>query len=103
MKDNLSSSTRLRVKVNARARRNEVLGLRDGVLRVKVTAPPVEGRANDAVVALLAGHLRLPKSSIRIVAGERAPLKTVEVVGLDAAAVAERLRPEPDPGKPKQP
>jgi hypothetical protein len=71
-------------------------------LRVKVTAPPVEGRANEAVVELLAEGLRVPKSSIRIVAGERAPLKTLEVAGLDAAAVVERLRPEPGPGKPKQ-
>ncbi|MCI0403005.1 MAG: DUF167 domain-containing protein [Acidobacteria bacterium] len=102
MKGNPSPSARLRVKVNTRARRNEVIGLRDGVLRIKVTAPPVGGRANEAVVELLARHLRLPKSSIRIVAGERAPLKIVEVAGLDAAAVAEWLRPEPDPGKPKQ-
>ncbi|MGH9788926.1 MAG: DUF167 domain-containing protein, partial [Candidatus Acidiferrales bacterium] len=93
---------RLRVKVQARARRNELAGIHDGALRVRVTAPPVEGRANEAVVELLSEHLRLPKSSIRIVAGERAPLKTVEVVGLDAAAVADRLRPEPDTGKPKQ-
>jgi len=88
-------ATRLRVKVQARARRNEVGGFQGDILRLKVTAPPVEGRANEAVVELLAGHLRLPKSSIRIVAGERAPLKTVEVAGLDAAAVAERLRFEP--------
>jgi uncharacterized protein (TIGR00251 family) len=103
MKGSGLASTRLRVKVQARARRNEVTAFQDGVLRIKVTAPPVEGKANEAVVALLAERLRVPKSSIRIVAGERAPLKTLEVTGLDAAAVAERLRPEPDPGKPKQP
>jgi len=86
---------RFRVKVQARARRNELAGEHDGAVRVRVTAPPVEGRANEAVVELLAEHLRVPKSSIRIVAGERAPLKTVEVAGLDAAAIAERLQPEP--------
>ena len=88
-------ATRLRVKVQARARRNEVGSFQGDILRLKVTAPPVEGRANEAVIELLAGHLRLPKSSIRIVVGERSPLKTVEVAGLDAAAVAERLQPEP--------
>ncbi|MGH9811589.1 MAG: DUF167 domain-containing protein [Candidatus Acidiferrales bacterium] len=88
-------AVRFQVKVQARARRNEVAGIHDGALRVRVTAPPVEGRANEAVVELLSVHLRLPKSSIRIVAGERAPLKTVEVAGLNAAAVAERLQREP--------
>jgi len=71
------------------------VGFQGAVLRLKVTAPPVEGRANEAVLELLAERLRVSKSSIRMVAGERAPLKTVEVAGLDAAAVAERLRPEP--------
>lgn len=88
-------SVRFRVKVQARARRTELAGEHNGAVRVRVTVPPVEGRANEAVVELLAGHLRVPKSSIRIVAGERAPLKTVAVAGLNAAAVVERLQPEP--------
>lgn len=86
---------RFRVKVQARARRTELGGEHDGAVRIRVTAPPVEGRANEAVVELLSLHLRVPKSSIRIVAGERAPLKTVEVAGLNAATVAERLQREP--------
>jgi hypothetical protein len=88
------AAVRFRVKVQARARRQEVVGAQGGVLRLRVTAPPVEGRANLAVVALLAGHLRVPKSSIKIAAGERAPIKLVEVAGLDAATVLERLQPE---------
>ena len=92
MKRNSASSTRLRIKVHARARRNELVGIQGGLLRVKVTAPPVEGKANQAVIELLAAHLRVPKSSIRIVSGEHAPLKLIEVAGLDSATVAERLR-----------
>jgi len=88
------AGVRFRVKVQARARREEVVGVQSGVLRLRVTAPPVEGRANQAVVRLLAQHLRLPKSSIKITAGERAPIKLVEVAGLDAATIVERLRPE---------
>ena len=89
---NTFPATRLRLKVHARARRNELLGFQGDILRVKVTAPPVEGKANAAVVELLAAYLRVPKSSIRIVSGEHAPLKLIEVAGLDSAAVAERLR-----------
>jgi len=83
-----------RVKVQARARREEVVGVQGGILRLRVTSPPVEGRANRAMVALLAEYLRVPKSSIKIAAGERAPIKLVEVEGLDAATVLERLQPE---------
>ena len=86
-------SARFRVKVQARARRKEIGGVHDGALRVRVTAPPREGRANRAVIELLAECLRLPKSSVKIAGGERSPLKTIEVAGLDAAAVLERLRP----------
>lgn len=88
-------SVRFRVKVQARARREEIAGVHGGALRVRVTAPPLEGRANQAVVALLAERLRVPKSSIKIASGERSPLKTVEVAGLAAAAVHERLRLPP--------
>src|SRR3990172_11963869 len=94
-------NVRFRVKVQARARREEIAGVHDGALRVRVTAPPLEGRANRAVVALLAERLRLPQSSVKIAGGERSPLKTIEVAGLDAAAVLERLRlgpARPSPG-----
>jgi len=84
---------RFRVKVQARARREEIAGLQSGALRVRVTVPPLEGRANDAMVALLARHLRVPKSSIKIVSGARSPMKLVAVEGLAAAAVLDRLRP----------
>lgn len=86
------AAIRFRAKVQARARREEITGVQSGVLRLRVTAPPVEGRANQAVVTLLAGHLRIPKSSIKIASGERAPLKTIEVAGLDAAALWDRLQ-----------
>jgi uncharacterized protein (TIGR00251 family) len=87
------AAVRFRVKVQARARREEIVGEQGGLLRLRVTAPPIEGRANQAAVALLAEHLRVPKSSIKIAAGERAPIKLVEVAGLAAATIAERLRP----------
>lgn len=87
---------RFRVKVQARARREEIAGVQGGALRVRVTAPPLEGRANQAVVELLAERLRVSRSSIKIAAGERAPLKLVEVAGLDAATLLERLRLRPE-------
>ena len=97
-----SGAVRFRVKVQARARRDEIAGVHDGMLRLRVTAPALEGRANQAVVALLAEQLRVPRSSIKIIAGERSPQKAVEVAGLDAAAVLARFGLEPSGATPRR-
>jgi hypothetical protein len=68
-----------------------VLGLEGDVLRARVTAAPVEGRANEALLRLLAEALSVPRSSLRIVRGQRSREKVVAVDGLDAAEVRRRL------------
>ncbi len=67
------------VKVTPRAARNEIVGWTDGVLRVRVHAPPVEGQANDALLEMLSDYAGLPASSFRIVHGARGRLKRVRV------------------------
>jgi uncharacterized protein (TIGR00251 family) len=57
-------------------------------LKVRVSAPPVEGEANAALIAFLAKALKLPKSSVRVVSGETARLKRVEIEGADEADLA---------------
>jgi uncharacterized protein (TIGR00251 family) len=76
------------VRVIPRSGRTELAGSRDGRLLVRVSAAPVEGAANDALVALLAKVLAVPKRSIRIVAGERSRQKRIAVEGITAAAAA---------------
>lgn len=83
-------SVRFSVHVQPRAARSEVRGVHNGALRVRVQAPPVDGAANAALVELLAESLGVPKRSVRVVAGESARLKVVDVEGVDAADV-ERL------------
>ena len=62
----------LAVRVTPGAKRNEVLGWSDGVLRVKIAAPPLEGAANDELIRFLARDLLgIPRSSVRVVRGER--------------------------------
>jgi uncharacterized protein (TIGR00251 family) len=61
---------------------------------VRLTAPPVEGAANAALVALLAEHLRLPKSAVTISAGATSRHKTVRIAGLAPEEVRERLQPD---------
>ena len=75
------------VRVQPRASREGIDGVREGALRVRLTAPPVEGEANAALVRLLAGRLHLPKSAVRILSGERGRLKRIAVRGASAAAV----------------
>jgi uncharacterized protein (TIGR00251 family) len=82
----------IRVRLQPRARRDEIGGMRDGALLVRVTAPPVEGRANEALRRLIAKRARVPVGRVRIVRGERSRDKVVAVAGLDAAALRARLR-----------
>ena len=84
-------SARIRVRVTPRASRDELAGWREGVLRVRVAAPPVEGRANDAVARLLAKALGVPKSAVGIMSGAGAREKLVEVAGVEQDEAMRRL------------
>ena len=82
---------RIDVRVVPRGSRASIEGVRDGALLVRVTAPPVEGAANDAVIGILADAFDLPRRDVRLVAGAHARRKTIELAGLDVAAVRARL------------
>ena len=85
----------LRVRVQPRASRAGIGAWRDdGVLSVRVTAPPLEGRANAAVGAVLAAALGVPASAVRVVHGEHARDKLVRVTGLTPAEIRRRLEGE---------
>ena len=75
------------VRVTPRAAANAVTADPSGGLRVRVTAPPAEGAANDAVVAVLAKALDLPRSAVRIERGRSARIKTVSVPATARAAL----------------
>jgi len=78
----------LAIRVTPRSSKNEITEImNDGTIRVRLTAPPVEGKANEALVAFLAEVLDIPKSRIEIVAGETGRDKLVSVLGMDAESV----------------
>ena len=83
------------MRVQPGSSRSQVVGWEGEVLRVRVQAPPVEGRANQALVELLAGALRLPKRGIVIERGAGSRQKLVAIIGLDAAQVRDRLAKDP--------
>ena len=74
---------RIAVRVQARARRDEITSVRDGVLVVRVTAPALEGRANRAVCRVVADRLGIAPSQVTIVRGERSRDKVLDVRGID--------------------
>lgn len=72
------------VRVAPRAKRNAIGGIHDGMLKISLTAPPVEGAANAALIKLLAKTLGVSKSSVTIVSGQSSKTKRVRIVGVDA-------------------
>lgn len=84
-------STRVRLRVSPGARRTELAGRHGDGWKVRVAAPPEGGRANDAVLDLLAERLELPRRSLSIVSGHSAREKVVLMEGIDAAEGERRL------------
>jgi uncharacterized protein len=79
------------IRVTPRAPAARIRGERDGRLLVQVTAPPLDGKANDAVRRLLAKSLRIASGRVRVVSGERARDKLIRIEGMTEAGVAHGL------------
>jgi uncharacterized protein len=81
----------LEIRVIPRAGRSGFAGLRDGALLVRLAAAPVDGAANDELIALIAKALRIPKRDITIVSGERSRSKRIRIASLDREQALARL------------
>lgn len=86
-----AGGVRLRVRVKPRASKDAIGGEHQGALVVRLAAPPVDGAANAALARVLGRALGVAPSAVRIVKGEAARQKLVEVAGLDARSARERL------------
>ena len=80
------------IRVIPGASKNEVAGIQDGALKLRLTAPPVEDKANRACVKFLSGLLGLRRSALAITSGEKSRKKTVSVTGLARGELEERLK-----------
>jgi uncharacterized protein len=80
-----------RIRVVLRASRCEPVGIQGDTLKLRITAPPVEGKANEACIALLAELLGVKKGRVAIIAGHASRTKTVSVEGMKASQVASIL------------
>ena len=87
----MTATTRLQLRVSPGASRAGIVGRHGEAWKVRVAAPPEDGRANDAVVALLAEALALPRRDVDIVSGHASRDKVVSVAGIGPDEVARRL------------
>ncbi|MBW8059458.1 MAG: DUF167 domain-containing protein [Solirubrobacterales bacterium] len=81
----------IRVRLRPRGHRDELIGMRDGVLQARVTAPPVDGKANRALCRLIAKRAGVAPSKVSIVRGERSRDKLVRVEGVDQSKLRASL------------
>ena len=84
----------LEIRVIPRAGRSGFGGVREGALLVRLAAAPVDGAANDELIALLARTLRIPKRAITIVSGARSRSKRIRIAGLDREQALATLLPD---------
>jgi uncharacterized protein (TIGR00251 family) len=87
-----SAGAAFAVKVQPRARKNSITGAVGDALKLALTAPPVDGRANEACIEFFANLLDVPRSSVTIASGETSRNKVIRVAGLSADEVRQRLR-----------
>jgi uncharacterized protein len=83
----------LSVRLHPGARKNSVTGVHADALKIALTAPPVDGKANEALIAFLAETLHLPRARVALVAGTTRRAKMVHITGKSAAEVAAALLP----------
>lgn len=83
----------LAVRVHPGAKKNDVTGIHAGAVKISLTAPPVDDKANEALVEMLAERLRLPRARIAIASGRTGRLKRLRITGKSAAEVQDALFP----------
>jgi uncharacterized protein (TIGR00251 family) len=87
----ISEGTVLDIYVQPKASKNEIVGVHEGCIKIRLTAPPVEGEANKECVRFLAKLFGVPKSSIEIMQGHKARRKTLLFRGVSAETLLGRL------------
>jgi uncharacterized protein len=87
-----ASGTSIQVRVHPGAKKNAIIGEVGDALKVSLTAPPVEGRANEACIEFFAKLLKVPRSSVTIASGQTSRNKVIRVAGVTGEYIRDRLR-----------
>lgn len=94
--DVMAFSTRIKVYIQPRASKTAVVGMHGDCVRIRLTAPPVDNAANDALVALVAARLGIAKRQVRVVAGSTSRRKVIEIDGVSAEKATSALLTVPN-------
>ena len=86
-----SGGCTISVRVHPGAKRNAITGTHDGAVKISLTTPPTDGRANQALIAFLAERLNIPRASIDLIAGATSRTKTLRLTGITAEEAESRL------------
>ena len=85
-----AGGVKFEIKVHPRSSRNQIVGEQEGLLKIKLTAPPVDGEANQALVAFLAQFFKLPKKNVEIIKGETSRQKLVFIKGITSQTLLKK-------------
>lgn len=85
---------RISLFVQPKASKNEIVGPHNGALKIRITAPPVDGKANECIIEFLAKKIGIPKRQVEILKGETGRTKSVLIIGASLAQVTAALAPE---------
>jgi len=88
----ISAGVTFAVKLHPRAKKNAITGELGDALKLSLTAPPIEGRANQACIEFFANLLEVPRSSVTIASGQTSRRKVVRIAGMSAEELRKRLR-----------
>ena len=77
------NSVNIRVRIQPGSSRDQIVGFDDGKLKIKISAPPVDGKANQSLIEFMAKALGVSKSKVEIVKGHNSKLKTIKITGID--------------------
>lgn len=91
MIESIEGGVRLHLFIQPKSSKNEVVGPHNGELKIKITAPPIDGRANEGLIEFLSDHFDIPKRNVILVKGDAGRHKTVDLLGVDLALATKLL------------
>ncbi|MGZ3775274.1 MAG: DUF167 domain-containing protein [Pseudobdellovibrionaceae bacterium] len=82
MIETINGGVRIHLFIQPKSSKNEVVGPHNGEIKIKITAPPIDGRANEGLIEFLSDHFDIPKRNVILVKGDTGRHKTIDLLGI---------------------
>lgn len=92
MIESIKGGTRVHLFIQPKSSKNEVVGPHNGEIKIKITAPPIDGRANEGLIEFLSDYFDIPKRNVLLVKGETGRHKTVDLIGIEEATAKQLFK-----------